>query len=181
MFFIRSLLLLIIIHLFNHCPNMHLHSALSRVVNHQAVQDFLDKQVLNHFIFLACLLIKLSLGIGRLAHHLIQGTEEDRQILMSDCRVNIKEEKVDQKMVEKSREVKSNHSVDPAVVQLNVSLDSYLPPGPRQPDTLVMASRRSAHCAVHKILMIFFPNVRVDFFIFSLGVKVKNSNLSLEL
>jgi len=86
------------------------------VVNHQAVQDFLDKQ----------------------------GTEEDRQILMSDCRVNIKEEKLEQKMVEKSRgEVKSNRSEDPAVVvQLDVSLDSYLPPGPRQPDTLVMASRR---------------------------------------
>ena len=66
---------------------------------------------------------------------------------MSDCRVNIKEEKVEQKMVEKSRgEVKkSNRSEDPAVVvQLDVSLDSYLPPGPRQPDTLVMASRRSA-------------------------------------
>ena len=58
---------------------------------------------------------------------------------MSDCQVNVKEEKVD-----KSREVtKSNQkSEDPAVVQLNVSLDSYLPPGPRQPDTLAMASQR---------------------------------------
>ena len=32
----------------NNCANVCLHSALSRVVNHQAVQDFLDKQVLNH-------------------------------------------------------------------------------------------------------------------------------------
>ena len=76
--------------------------------------------------------------------HPIQGTEEDRRILMSDCQVNVKEEKVDQK--KENREVsKSNQrSEDPAVVQLNVSLDSYLPPGPRQPDTLAMASRRSA-------------------------------------
>ena len=75
--------------------------------------------------------------------HPIQGAEEDRRILMSDCQVNVKEEKVEQK---KSKEVsKSNQrSEDPAVVQLNVSLDSYLPPGPRQPDTLAMASRRSA-------------------------------------
>ena len=74
---------------------------------------------------------------------LIQGTEEDRRILMSDCRVNIKEEKVDHNTVEKSRKVKSNQrSEDPAVVQLDVSIDSYLPPGPRQSDTLVMASHR---------------------------------------
>ena len=75
--------------------------------------------------------------------HPIQGSEEDRRILMSDCQVNVKEEKVEQK---KSKEVsKSNQrSEDPAVVQLNVSLDSYLLPGPRQPDTLAMASRRSA-------------------------------------
>lgn len=71
---------------------------------------------------------------------------------MSDCRVNIKEEKVDQMMVERKREVKSN----PAVVQLDVSLDSYLPPGPRQPDTLVMASRRSAQ----NYIEILFANVR---------------------
>ena len=64
---------------------------------------------------------------------------------MSDCKVNIKEEKIDRKIVQKSREVnKSNQSEDPPVVQLDVSLDTYLPPGPRQPDTLVMASHRSA-------------------------------------
>lgn len=94
---------------------------------------------------------------------------------MSDCRVNIKEEKLEQKMVEKSRgEVKSNRSEDPAVVvQLDVSLDSYLPPGPRQPDTLVMASRRSAHYSRDILYKCVLPCTQ--------GVKVRNSSLDLQL
>ena len=125
-------LFLYTIHFFNNCANMHLHCTGLSITKQFRISW--TSRLLNIVFF--GLSIKGCLSIGRFAHYLIQGTEEDRQILMSDCQVNIKEEKT----VEKSREVKSNQTV----VQLNVSLDSYLPPGPRQPDTLVMASRRSA-------------------------------------
>ena len=90
---------------------------------------------------------------------------------MSDCQVNVKEEKVDDQKNKSRREVsKSNQrSEDPAVVQLNVSLDSYLPPGPRQPDTLAMASQR------------FDGNVlEEEYSLVLLGVKVRSTNLNLE-
>ena len=88
------------------------------VVNHQAVQDFLDKH----------------------------GTEQDRRMLMSDCKVNVKLEMMEREadgssgIIEKAKPHVNNEGS--TVVQLDISLDSYAPPGPRQPDTLVMASHR---------------------------------------
>ena len=88
------------------------------VVNHQAVQDFLDKH----------------------------GTEQDRRMLMSDCKVNVKQEMMEREAAGSSGIIeKAKHHANTegsTVVQLDISLDSYAPPGPRQPDTLVMASHR---------------------------------------
>ena len=100
-------------------------------------------------------------------HHLIQGTEEDCRMLMSDCQVNVKKENVEQKK-EARQSMERSSNEEAAVVQLDLSLDAYLPPGPRQADTLVMASRRFAQTPV---LMTFL-------FLF-LGVKVMTKNLNL--
>ena len=98
---------------------------------------------------------------------MIQGTEEDCRMLMSDCQVNVKKENVEQKKEARQCMERSNNE-EAAVVQLDLSLDAYLPPGPRQADTLVMASRRFAQTPV---LMTFL-------FLF-LGVKVMTKNLNL--
>ena len=55
----------------------------------------------------------------------------------------MKKENVEQKKEARQCMERSNNE-EAAVVQLDLSLDAYLPPGPRQADTLVMASRRFA-------------------------------------
>ena len=117
------------------------------------------------------LLFQLILGgfLNLMIHHLIQGTEEDCRMLMSDCQVNVKKENVEQKKEARQSMERSNNE-EAAVVQLDLSLDAYLPPGPRQADTLVMASRRFAQTPV---LMTFL-------FLF-LGVKVMTMKFNLEI
>ena len=88
-------------------------------------------------------------------HHLIQGTEEDCRMLMSDCQVNVKKENVEQKKEARQCMERSNNE-EAAVVQLDLSLDAYLPPGPRQADTLVMASRRFAQTPVLMTFLFLF-------------------------
>ena len=102
-------------------------------------------------------------------HHLIQGTEEDCRMLMSDCQVNVKKENVEQKKEARQCMERSNNE-EAAVVQLDISLDAYLPPGPRQADTLVMASRRFAQTPVLRPFLLLF-----------LGVKVMTMNLNLAI
>ena len=104
-------------------------------------------------------------------HHLIQGTEEDCRMLMSDCQVNVKKENVEQKKEARQCMERSNNE-EAAVVQLDLSLDAYLPPGPRQADTLVMASRRFAQAPVLRPFLLLFIGVKVMTMNLYLGILV---------